>query len=411
MASELATRFPACGGCVEWASVLGKPAALANAYVRVIGSLFDNSLYPVMVADYLSAVLVGLDHWYWRLSITLVVVPFVVFCNLAGLEAVGWVSVGLSVIILLPFIIFTSLSVGHMTAARIFAGYPAGQRPNYSLLVSTMVWQFGGFDTVAALSDEVQNPRRTFPVAMFLTIILITVLYVLPTIAAISIEPDVKMWDSGSFATNARKLPYCSSGWLGSWISLAGAASSLLLLNAALSCNGRELYAAGKLGALPFAGFLGAMGVDFTGSPCPVRAIVVEAALTVPFSLFNFDRLVEWSSLLFVIAQFFQIAVFITFRANCRRADKAIADERGLDDRFVIPGGWFGATLCVVPTGIIACLLCALEGWQALGMSIVIVAAFVLLKIIDLGVQGIISRQMSIVPASAVQVPMKKVIR
>jgi amino acid transporter len=250
-----------------------------------------------------------------------------------------------------------------------------------------MVWQFGGFDTVAALSDEVRNPRRTFPIAMFLTIVLITVVYLLPTIAGTSIEPDVKKWDSGSFASNARKLPYCSNGWLSGWISLAGAVSSVSLLNAAISCNSRELYASGRLGALPFSEFLGSMGADLSGNPCPVRAIVFEAALTLPISLFNFERLVEWSSLLLVIGQFFQIAVFVACRATC-----PTADGPGIDDKFVIPGGSLGVALCVVPTGVIACILCVLEGWQALGMSILIVAAFALLKVVDLGVQGLMGR-------------------
>jgi amino acid transporter len=170
------------------------------------------------------------------------------------------------------------------------------------------------------------------------------------------------------------------------------------LLNAAVSCNGRELYASGRLGAFPFSEFLGAMGVDLNGSPCPVRAIIVEAALTLPFSLFDFDRLVEWSSLLLVISQFFQIAVFVACRANCGRADKAMPEDRGFDDRFIVPGGWLGVALCVVPIGVIAGALCVLEGWQALGISVAIIAAFVLLKIVDLGVQGIVSRWTAVVP-------------
>jgi amino acid transporter len=416
--SELATRFPACGGCVEWALILTKPVAIVNSYIRVIGSLFDNALYPVMVSDYLSAIFPVLDIWYWRLVVAFVCVGFVVGINLAGLEAVGWTSILLSIIILLPFVLFAGFSAPYMTPDRVFAPPPGGLAgADLGLLFSTVIWQFSGFDTVAALSEEVKNPRRTFPIAMFLTVAVVTIVYLLPTIGGACIEPDLDAWQPGSFATNARKLPHCENGWLSDWISVAGAVSSLSLLNAALSCNGRELYASGQLNTFPFSDWLGTMDKNLRDEPCPVRAIVLEAVLTLPFALFDFGMLVEWSSLMLVLAQLIQIAIFIACRCKCtphmarrKRVQDSSASlsasqtpqytivtpvddtEIAGTDKFVIGGGWFVVVLCCFPPAVICGFLCYLAGWMAILMTTVFILGFLFIKAIDTGIRRLISK-------------------
>jgi amino acid transporter len=432
-ASELATRFPACGGAVEWALILTKPVAIVNAYIRVIGSLFDNALYPVMVSDYLCVVFPVLDIWYWRLLMAFACVGFVVGINLAGLEAVGWTSILLSIIILLPFVLFTGFAARYMTPDRVFAQPPGGlEGANLELLFSTVIWQFSGFDTVAALSEEVKNPRRTFPIAMFLTVALITIVYLLPTIGGACIEPDLDAWEPGSFAANARKLPYCENGWLSNWISVAGAASSLSLLNAALSCNGRELYASGGLNTFPFSGWLRTMDKNLRGEPCPVRAIVLEAVLTIPFSLFDFGMLVEWSSLMLVLAQLVQIAIFIACRCQCakhmsmrKRVEDSSATlsasqaphytivapvdntELAGEDKFIIGGGWGAVVLCCLPPAVICGLMCYLAGWMSILMAIVFVVGFLIIKAIDTGIRMVIRK----CQARAQETPIEELLR
>jgi amino acid transporter len=384
----------------------------------VIGSIFDNALYPVMVSDYLSVIFPVLDIWYWRLLVAFACAAFVVGVNLAGLEAVGWTSILLSIIVLLPFVLFAGFAAPSMTPDRVFAQPPGGLAgADLGLLISTVIWQFSGFDTVAALSEEVKNPRRTFPIAMFLTVAFITVVYLLPTIGGACIEPDLDAWEPGSFATNARKLPYCQSGWLSDWISIAGAVSSLSLLNAALSCNGRELYASGQLNSFPFSNWLATMDSNLRGEPCPVRAIVLEAVLTLPFALFDFGMLVEWSGLMLVLAQLVQIAIFIACRIRSTRhmarrnrledasaslsasqapqytivapvGDKEIVGE----DKFIIGGGWFAVVLCCLPPAVICGFLCYLAGWVPIVMTVAFILGFLIIKAIDSGIRMLINK-------------------
>lgn len=407
ISSEQASRLPACGGAVEWGLVLGKFMSYVNCYVRFMRSVFDNALYPVMVYDYINAVIPGMDKWYHKTIVVLLSNAFSVICNLAGIEAVGWSSVALAIIILAPFVLFFSFSVKFMTPDLVFARYPPELgSPDLANLLSTVIWQFSGFDTVAALSEETANPRRTFPLAMLLTVILVTIVYLLPTIAGVCAEPDLTQWMSGSFSSVARKLPYCSNGWLSFWISLAGAFSSLSLLNVALTCTGRELYAGGKIGAFPFSSFVGKMQKNFKKEPLPVRGILIMSFLTIPLSFLNFDQLIEWTGLLTVIAQFIQIAIFIACRIpscmeNYRKTLAKSNDDNivslygdseseqsipNLEDKFIICGGWPGAICNVVPLVAVSVFMCVCSGWISLLVCVALVAIMFGLKGIEMGI-------------------------
>jgi amino acid transporter len=407
--SELASRMPACGGAVEWGQVLGKFMSWVNSYIRFSCSLFDNATYPVMVFDYLNAIIPGMNLWYWRLTVSILANVFAVVCNLLGLDIVGWTSFALCFVILSPFALFVGFGAEFMTVDRVFAPYPKEMgEPKLGLLLSALIWQFSGFDTVAALSDEVSNPRRNFPMGMFLTVLMVMIVYLLPTIVGVSREPDLEQWESGSWSTVARELPYCSNGWLSFWISLAGACSSLSLLNVALSCTGRELYAGANLDSFPFSSFLRKMHLNFRDDPAPIRSIVMMSLFTLPFSLFDFSWLVEWSGLLTVISQFIQIAIFTLCRFPCylerlkSKEDQSLAgytamgiveaDERKLSDKFLIGWGWIGVILCEVPLFLISILLCVLEGWQSFLIVAAIITALFTLKGFEVGVIWIIRK-------------------
>ena len=423
ISSEQASRLPACGGAVEWGLVLGRPMAFVNCYVRFVRSVFDNALYPVMIYDYLAAIIPKMDRWWAKMIVVFLSNVIAVLCNMLGLEAVGWASFVLTFVILAPFALFVGFAAKFMTVERVFAKYPPEMgSPRLALLLSTVIWQFSGFDTVAALSEETKNPRRTFPLAMFLTVLLVTVVYLLPSVAGVCAEPDLSKWVSGAFSTVARELPYCQNGWLSFWISLAGALSSLSLLNVALSCTGRELYAGGRIGAFPFSWFIGQLNANLRHDLIPVRGILIMSLLTLPLSLFDFAMLVEWTGLLTVMAQVIQIVIFIMCRipkcmARYRRAHRTVRDEdsqsmpsyvdnapfgvhetedgipnKDLENRFIICGGWFGVVLTVVPLASVSVFMCVTSGWKAFLVSLAFIAGMFVLKGIDVGIRYLVSR-------------------
>ena len=428
MSSEQASRMPMCGGCNEWGFILGDFMGYTNCYVRTLCSIFDNPIYPVMVCDYLAGFIPSLeDHTWYRFGFVCLANLIVIILNVLGLEAVGIWSFVLTFIIVTPFVLFFCFGAKLMTADLVFADKaPEYGEVDWSLLVSTLIWQYSGFDTIAALAEETKNPKRTFPIGLGITIVLVTAVYILPTVVGFAIEPDCSQWESAGFGDVAYKLPYCGSGWLSHWINIAGVLSALSLLNVAISCTGRETYAGGLFGAFPVSEFFRRLDKNFKKERVPIASMVFMSIITIPFCFFDFEFLVEWSGLLTVIQQLIQVCSFIACRIpKCMRrmirnralkaarresvelsslegqrdldsyknpedheeVDDHIPDKDDLKDKFVIPGGWIGVTITLVP--IVACsiFLCVVCGWQSLLISCAMVVGMWILKGIDYGIR------------------------
>jgi hypothetical protein len=58
--------------------------------------------------------------------------------------------------------------------------HPPGRQIRWGTFFSVMLWNTSGYDSVGALAAEVQHPGRDFPRAMIATIILITIVYIVP---------------------------------------------------------------------------------------------------------------------------------------------------------------------------------------------------------------------------------------
>lgn len=438
ISSEQASRLPTCGGCAEWGLILGRFMGVCNTYVRTLCSIFDNAIYPVMVCDYLATLIPQMDVLGYRLLVVILSNALVVFLNISGLETVGYVSIVLTIVIVVPFFLFFCFGASEMTVAKVFADKPKEYGPvDWSLLLSTLIWQYSGFDTVASLSEETKNPKRTFPIALSITIVIVCLVYILPTVSGLSVEPDLEQWESAAFSDISKKLPHCQNGWLAYWISVAGIVSALSLLNIAISCTGRETYAGALLDAFPFSKYLGRLHNNMKHEPLPIIALVFMSVMTIPFSLFDFSILVEWSGLLTVIQQLIQVAAYIALRfpkmvrrmkreqailrarveavelssidasaqvskaeqqsleddirnRNRELEDPSDENSEDLSDKFIVPGGWWGVAIVCIPLVAISIFLCVVEGWLPLVISVALVAGMFLLKGIEIGIKKLI---------------------
>lgn len=433
ISSEQASRLPSCGGCAEWGFILGRFMGITNTYIRTLCSIFDNAIYPVMVCDYLTTLIPKMDTIWCRTIVVILSNALVIIMNISGLETVGSVSFIFTIVIVLPFFLFFCFGASQMTIDKVFADKPKQYGPvDWSILLSTLIWQYSGFDTVAALSEETKDPKRTFPIALSITILLVTLVYLLPTVSGVSVEPDLDVWKSVAFSDISKKLPLCSNGWLAYWISVAGVFSALSLLNIAISCTSRETYAGALLDAFPFSQFLGRLDNNRKHQKLPIVSIVFMSVMTIPFSFFDFSLLVEWSGLLTVIQMMIQIAAYIALRfpsmvnkmekeeASLRvRADnveltshESLAvmsrpdinsneddgikgndeqeEKEDLSDKFIVPGGWFGVVAVCLPLTAISIFLCFVEGWESLVISAAMVAGMFLIKGIEIGIKKMI---------------------
>lgn len=336
MSAELATYFPYCGGPVEWAVDLGPFACRLNCYCRLLFSMLDNPLYAVSVLDYLSGIFPIFKEVWLRLLGSFLMFGTVALFNCLGIEIVNWLSIVISILIISPFIIFFCGGAQYLNGERIASGLPQGHTPNWVNLISTSIWLYSGYDCVGALANSVSNPRRTYPLGLIITVILVTALYLLPVLVGVSIETDPDNWANGSFASVARKLSINKGGWLSYWISLGGVIANIAILLVAHLCASMEVYSMAKQDALIGKRYLCRMSLLRSGESVPRVAIVVFAIICFPIAAIDFKILVSINGLMSMIAQGLLAASFIYARYGKRGIVRRTEEARRLMTREVV---------------------------------------------------------------------------
>jgi amino acid transporter len=234
------------------------------------------------------------------------------------------------------------------------------------------MWNYMGWDNASTFADEVDRPQRTYPLAMFGTVILVAVTYVLPIAAVALTGLDANRWSTGGWADIARAV-------LGN-----GAVSQGLAL--ALTIGGM-VGAAGTLNALTMSfsrlpvvlaedGFLPKVFAKRhlkTGAPwVAILACATAWALCLGFS---FVKLIVLDVLLTGLSILLEFAALVALRIR----------EPDLPRPYRIPGGLFIAiAVGVFPFALLVLTVIRnqaepLGPINALHLGLIIIAAGVLL--------------------------------
>jgi amino acid transporter len=60
-------------------------------------------------------------------------------------------------------------------------------QPDWGLFISTIMWSYTGWDSLGCIAGEVQNPSKTYLRGSLITIVLVTLTYVVPVLSAIQV--------------------------------------------------------------------------------------------------------------------------------------------------------------------------------------------------------------------------------
>ena len=112
------------------------------------------------------------------------------------------------------------------------------------------VYLFIGWENSAALAEETNNPRRNVPRAVFVSIVLMALTYLLLAYSTVS------GFNNNGKALAAAEIPFISvahgaASWLAFFAYMAGMTSTLGVLIAAVNSQCRLIFNAGREGLLP----------------------------------------------------------------------------------------------------------------------------------------------------------------
>ncbi|GAA1421753.1 APC family permease [Agrococcus citreus] len=280
--AELITKYPHAGGAARFAE-----RAFDKSYVTfLIGFLMlasgittSAALANAFAGDYLQALVPGISP----IPVTLVFIALLVLVNLRGVRESLITNVGATVIEMTGLIIIIAVAAivfgsggGDPSRLTTFAD---GVPPLTGAFAATITafFSFLGFEAAANMAEEVKDPSRSYPRALFGAIITAGVVYMLIAIGAAVVVPlDQLATSEGPLLEVIEASGLAFPPWLFAIIALVAIGNGALLFMVMAS---RATYGLAEAKLLPKA-----FGAVLPGRRTPWVSIVACGAVTMAMS-------------------------------------------------------------------------------------------------------------------------------
>ena len=361
MVGELASAMPYEGGFYHWVRrAMGPFWGFQEAWLSLAASVFDMAIYPTAFVLYLSHIAPTLTAGSRGLLLKLSIVAISTIWNLRGAVAVGHGSQRMMAISLSPFVVLIGLAVWHslrhgVTAAA--GGPPAEVDLSGAVLVA--LWNYMGWDNASTIAQEVEDPQRNYPRAMFTSAITVMCVYMLPLTAVWMAGIPSARFSTGAWVDAAMLL---GGSALALSVVLAGSLDGLGTFNALTLSYTRLPYAMAEDGLLP--------RIFTKRLPNSVPWVSVLAcsfgwALALGFT---FERLITIDLVLYGGALILEFVALVILRVK----------EPDMHRPFRVPGGLPTAiAIGIGPALLIAFALYAARTERAAGLPALVFAAII----------------------------------
>lgn len=229
---ELNSMMPVTGGYYQWVKrALGLRWAFYEGWWTWLYTFADLAIYPVLFVEYLS-------FFYpeaagYKIPVCLIIIWVSAGINILGIVPVGRISIVLSLIVLIPFLLLFGWSF-FQRQGQLRVPAPSFHGTSFSavgLALFTVMWNFIGWDNVTTYAGEVARPVRSYLLSLLTAFVAVFSIYFVAMLVAINsgISPaDLE----------EKEFPFLGllvgGNWLGTLIALGGMASTLGLYSAVL---------------------------------------------------------------------------------------------------------------------------------------------------------------------------------
>jgi APA family basic amino acid/polyamine antiporter len=244
--AELATTYPHAGGDYHFlARAFGKPASFLYAWAKATvintGSI---ALLAFVFGDYMSKVVNLGAHSTAIWAVGIVVVLTLI--NLIGLNAASWVQTCLTMIevtgLLSVAVAGFVLSGDAPASPEMFSSSPS--LGMFGLAMVFVLLTYGGWNEAAYISAEVRGGKRAIVPVIVISILILTVIYLLFNIAVLAGLGLSGL--AGSKAVAADLMGKAFGPWGEKILGIFVAVSALTSINATMIVGARTNYALGR---------------------------------------------------------------------------------------------------------------------------------------------------------------------
>jgi amino acid transporter len=333
MVGELASAIPEEGGFYIWVTRgLGKFWGFQEVWLSLAGSFFEMALYPTLFVDYLGHFAPSLTVGFRGPLIGIAMIGACTAWNIRDARSVGTSSTVMAILLLAPFAVLTVLALLHK-----FSG-PAGAvaaRPlsHVDILGGILVamWNYMGWDNASTIAGEVDNPQKTYPRVMWITVIVVAVSYLIPVAAISRSGLDPNSWTTGGWVDAGRIL---GGEWLAIAITIGGILGAVGAFNALMLSFSRLPLVMGETGALPKV-----FSRTSATTGAPYVAIIVCAVGWAACIFLSFERLIILDVLVTGLSIMLEFWALIGLRVR----------EPNLARPYRVPGGIVGTIAIGLP--------------------------------------------------------------
>jgi amino acid transporter len=365
LVGELAAALPATGGYYAWVKRgLGPFWGLQEGWLSLAYSVVDIAIYPTLLVTYLTQLFPALGGEAYGRPGWWVGIGVIAACtawNMAGIRSIGRGSTALAVALLAPFAVMVVLALAtlpHGGAAAAASAFHAHGASDSGALVGGLMlamWNLMGFDNASTFAAEVRDPGKSYPRAILLGAIAITLSYVVTVLAASTTGLPPASWSSGSWVEVGARL---GGPTLAAAVMAGGVISAFGMYNALLLAWSRLPVALAEDRWLP-----AALARRSARTHAPIWSVLLGGVLSALCVGVGLRRLVEIDVLLYGAALVLEFAALVALRMR----------EPELARPFRIPGG----LPVVVAVALLPTALLAVAAWKgrdepaALGMTAV----------------------------------------
>lgn len=250
VAAELTTAIPVEGGFYRWVRAgYGNFWGFLAGWWNWSASWLLGGSYAVLFSDYLAVFFPSLIGWKHYL-VSLALIALLAYVNIRGIQMVGVVSTILELSVLIPVVALCVIAAPkwHFPPFHPFVPPHVPAFQVFGVGLALGLWLYSGYEQCSSVAAEVENPQRTFPIALAIVVPLSVATYFLPALLSLAALGNWEQWNTAYLPTAALLIGGTS---LGVAMTAAAMLGNVSLLNATVLTSTRMPSSMAEDGYLP----------------------------------------------------------------------------------------------------------------------------------------------------------------
>jgi amino acid transporter len=189
--AEVASHFTQTGGPYLYArTAFGPFVGFEVGWLRWLAGVASFAANANLLVDYSSYLVPAIGAGPGRSLVIVVAITAITAINVIGVRDTALASNTFAIGKLIPLLVFVVVGLAFVDWTSFSATAPPSYA-DFSRSVLLLIYAFSGFESCAIPAGEVRDPRRDVPFAFFVTIGIVTLLYVAVQVVAIGTLPGL----------------------------------------------------------------------------------------------------------------------------------------------------------------------------------------------------------------------------